>query len=414
MTRGFHGSDVKEGHWERMFDRRLPAVVPMDYKYLAQYDGSEMALGRGSGLDTDGDGRERRKQKTPYMHMTFFPLERRLDTAIWRALFASSTKQARQFCVHGAVKVNGKKMVHPTYKLNPGDMFSVDPDMVLFATGAKKRRKGSSLSDQEVRDQEAEKKRIEQQQEQDLEEEASDAGAATLKSDEELEAMSTQPEDEEDPKKALRNLMIRAQRVLDDSKRKLSAKGKQELREFSRTVKKTMSKLRGIDEDKVEDTVEGLEVALAEIFTKIQPEDLRRDERLDTAAAAEAAQAAEQAEQQENDGNINQYTSSNRQMQQPGKIDHYRAKKDAETLRAAIALANENPIDSDKPYATPWKPREFMSAFAFIPRYLEVNHKICSAVYLRHPVARPGLGEVPTPFHGETMGLAFNWYLRRR
>ena len=88
----------------------------MDYRYLAQYDGSEMAHGRGSGEDVEPEvearGRQR-QQKTPYMHMTCHPLERRLDTAIWRAMFASSTKQARQFVVHGAVKVNGKKMQHP-------------------------------------------------------------------------------------------------------------------------------------------------------------------------------------------------------------------------------------------------------------------------------------------------------------
>lgn len=62
----------------------------------------------------------------------------------------------------------------------------------------------------------------------------------------------------------------------------------------------------------------------------------------------------------------------------------------------------------------PWSPRNYMSAFAFIPRYLEVNQNVCSAVYLRHPVARPGLAEVPTPFGLETGLLAFQWYLRRR
>jgi len=101
-----------------MFDRRLPAVVPMDYKLLARTDGSEQAQGRGSGLivtkkkdDSDRSERERPPQRTPYMHMTYFPTERRLDTAVWRALFASSARQARQFVVHGSVKVNGKKVV---------------------------------------------------------------------------------------------------------------------------------------------------------------------------------------------------------------------------------------------------------------------------------------------------------------
>ena len=100
-----------------MFDRRLPAVVPMDYKLLARTDGSEEAQGRGSGLsiikkkdDSEASAREKPPQRTPYMHMTYFPTERRLDTAVWRALFASSARQARQFVVHGSVKVNGKKV----------------------------------------------------------------------------------------------------------------------------------------------------------------------------------------------------------------------------------------------------------------------------------------------------------------
>ena len=83
-------------------------------------------------------------------------------------------------------------------------------------------------------------------------------------------------------------------------------------------------------------------------------------------------------------------------------------------LKQALENARENPVDPSRPYATPWRPREYMSPFAFVPRYLEVHHKVCSAVYLRHPVARPGLGEVPTPYAIETNGLAFNWYLRRR
>ena len=85
-------------------------MVPMSPKYMAGNDGTIESAGRGSGT-------KRRMVQgqtslpTPYMNMTFAPLERRLDTAIFRALFASSTRQARQFVVHGAVKVNGKKVI---------------------------------------------------------------------------------------------------------------------------------------------------------------------------------------------------------------------------------------------------------------------------------------------------------------
>merc|ERR1711964_650645 len=85
-----------------------------------------------------------------------------------------------------------------------------------------------------------------------------------------------------------------------------------------------------------------------------------------------------------------------------------------EERQLRMSKIKEEVHDPTKPYATPWRPRPYMSAFAFIPRYLEVNHKICSAVYLRDPVARPGTTEVPTPFPQEIQQLAFTWYLRRR
>lgn len=88
----------------------------MDAKYLASNDGTLESAGRGAGLQKRDQGRSRRKEKAqpdssiPYMQMTFAPLERRLDTAIFRAMFASSARQARQFVIHGAVKVNGKEV----------------------------------------------------------------------------------------------------------------------------------------------------------------------------------------------------------------------------------------------------------------------------------------------------------------
>ena len=82
----------------------------MDHTYLGKTDGSDEAAGRGSGKDVGPDERAKKPQRTPYMNMVYAQLERRLDTAIFRAMFASSTRQARQFVVHGCVKVNGKKV----------------------------------------------------------------------------------------------------------------------------------------------------------------------------------------------------------------------------------------------------------------------------------------------------------------
>lgn len=111
ISRAYHGEQIREGQWTRMFTPRAKAVIPMDHKYLAEYDGSELAAGRGSGLDRPmGKRRNFDRNQIPYMSMVYAPMERRLDTAIFRALFASSTRQARQFVVHGKVKVNGKKV----------------------------------------------------------------------------------------------------------------------------------------------------------------------------------------------------------------------------------------------------------------------------------------------------------------
>jgi ribosomal protein S4 len=113
-SRAYHGETIKEKHWRRMFRPDSRSVVSMTPGDLANWDGSDQAAGRGSGLQKRA-GREFRLTKVPYMNMVYHQTERRLDTAIFRALFASSTRQARQFCVHGAVKVNGKKVNYSSF-----------------------------------------------------------------------------------------------------------------------------------------------------------------------------------------------------------------------------------------------------------------------------------------------------------
>ncbi|GAA5948091.1 hypothetical protein JCM3765_007105 [Sporobolomyces pararoseus] len=58
---------------------------------------------------------------------------------------------------------------------------------------------------------------------------------------------------------------------------------------------------------------------------------------------------------------------------------------------------------------------DFASPFLFIPPYLEPCFKTCSAVYLRHPTASPGISEVPSPYEadGEVMRLAWEYYVAR-
>ncbi|KAL9589124.1 MAG: hypothetical protein Q9203_002087 [Teloschistes exilis] len=377
-ARAYHGETVKEKHWQRMFRRRLRAVVPMDHTRLARSDGYEQAEGRGSGLEPHPSKKSVSFPKTPYMNMTFAPLERRLDTAIFRAMFASSTRQARQFVLHGDVKVNGKKMIYPGYQLNPGDMFQVEPERVLFATGAPKdarERRAGRLA------------RRKAQSAKDSEDSPSDP-PTTAAADDQAPPEPEAPSEEVSSKETLKSLLSQARSLLTapSSSSTLSAKRKQDFRAFQRTLKRTLSRPNDIFSQKPTNLTDSIDAQLQELTQKLN---------LNAAPTPP-----------ENDGE--RATAARDRDPETLTVEN------SSLLRQALAEARENPIDVTKTYATPWRPRPYMSAFAFIPRFLEVHHRICSAVYLRHPVARPGLGEVPTPFGNDTNALAHNWYLRRR
>jgi small subunit ribosomal protein S4 len=52
-------------------------------------------------------------------------LELRIDNAVFRAGFASSRNQARQFVRHGHVNVNGKRVTIPSYTLRKADVITL-------------------------------------------------------------------------------------------------------------------------------------------------------------------------------------------------------------------------------------------------------------------------------------------------
>ena len=63
-------------------------------------------------------------------------LERRLDTVIYRAKFASTVFSSRQLINHGHINVNGKKVNIPSYLVKSGDVIEVknkSKDMVVVA-----------------------------------------------------------------------------------------------------------------------------------------------------------------------------------------------------------------------------------------------------------------------------------------
>jgi small subunit ribosomal protein S4 len=71
-------------------------------------------------------------------------LERRLDAVVYRAKFVPTVFAARQFVNHGHVKVNGRRVNIPSYRVKPGDVVEVKEAskqlaMVIEATGLAER-----------------------------------------------------------------------------------------------------------------------------------------------------------------------------------------------------------------------------------------------------------------------------------
>ena len=54
-------------------------------------------------------------------------LEQRLDNVVYRAGWASTRPQARQFVGHGLLLVNGKRVNIPSYRVRKGDIISLSP-----------------------------------------------------------------------------------------------------------------------------------------------------------------------------------------------------------------------------------------------------------------------------------------------
>lgn len=272
---------------------------------------------------------------------------------------------------------------YPGYLLNPGDMFQVEPDRVLFATGAPKQR-------DQARNTRVERKKRRQANIalNAAEQKAGERRAARAEKAlaDESAAISTQsnlspaalgdPEVRKLRRQHLLKIVEGIESRMSSKTIRTTGKRKQELREILRKTKRTLVQIN-------RKPVQELDTEIKEITQLLS-------------GMTEADKSSEKA------------------ILKKPKAEVDMSPKMKGLLEAAIARIRDNPVDDSKPYATPWQPRPYMSAFAFIPRYLEVNHNICSAVYLRHPVARPGFSEVPSPLPVETHQLAFNWYLRRR
>lgn len=329
-------------------------------------------------------------------------------------------------------------MTHPSYQLNPGDMFQVDPDKVLYGTGKQKAatvmKKVSSILEAGERRESVILAKLNEEKETRAKSEGSAAAegeAEAENTDDANESTDSLSETEswELKTQMLESMLVDVKMVLRNKQRirELSAKDKTRLRLFRTSAKKFLSRPEESDSN-VYELIEELQLQMKSL--EVEGKRLFPQQAVKSAKGTEGAEDAEDAEGSAKETESkplkhNRQRMINRALDMEGlteeekeraiKIMGYEelTKEEMRNLAQLLKQEAENPVDESKPYATPWKPRDYMAAFAFIPRYLEVNPHICAAVYLRHPVARKGLAEVPTPFPYFTNQLAHNWYLGR-
>ena len=125
-------------------------------------------------------------------------------------------------------------MRYPGYLLNPGDMFQVDPQLVMYATGAPKdrreRREARVASKKAGESESAEQEEGEKSEEKSEENEASEEdGKASEK-------------EQRNPKGTLKGLLSQAKTIINQNQDALPAKRKQELRGFQKAVRRVLSR----------------------------------------------------------------------------------------------------------------------------------------------------------------------------
>lgn len=345
-------------------------------------------------------------------------------------------------------------MTYPGYLLNPGDMFQVKMERVLLATGATKRgKKGEGAAESKESSEPVEPaESTEAAEGEEGEKTDGDAVAATDKTADAAAAKK----DQEALLKRLRDLAHRwrALNGLDNNKwggeaakRRALADQLRQIRELIRPLMSSQAAVPKPDDpsaseaDKVDLEMSQLmsylklsapqqyaktnELSQAGVEKKLFSEWAKYQEtrRVERELAKSKEEAAKDPAVAATDAAVATSTPTpptptappaTSLTVKPPITSSYLPFYDQAVIFRAMRQERQNPKDSSKPYATPWRARDFMAPFAFIPRYLEVNQRICAAVYLRHPVARPGLAEVPTPFPPVVSQLAHNWYLKRR
>lgn len=412
-TRAYHGEHLKESRWKTLFNPSLESVAQLD----ASLKGMEVP-------------------NTPLTLQTYAVLEKRLETALFRAMFASSIRQARQFIKSGDVKVNGVVIKHPAYPLRSGDVFNVNPEKVMYALGRGKPsvKEAVKVDNAQIsawnkyvdnvrldpkamwQMKQAKPKSLNPFASMDIsstiKKHNDDIQSAMLASQRKttrefilsriLSSAADKPVDSIQASifgdvvsnsKKDQDKCLSVYKILKEADHGLLKTGSVE--DCKNFVKTKSTEFKTPEEAKMASHIKKI---LAEIVS-LQVEGFR-------VASVEAKEATEQ--------NLVVYNPKWGENFKKMRLNNLEEVMEDESK--AVKLKWQSNLfgrkDPSKTFFTPWTPKAFLGAFAILPHHLEISFDTCHAVYLNDPVSRPGHSEVITPFPEHVHERAYMYYVR--
>lgn len=410
-TRSYHGEHLTERRWKQIFDPNLESV--------AQLDASLKGI---------------KAEETPLPLQTYASLEKRLETALFRSLFASSVRQAREFILGGHVQVNGVTIKHPAFPLKSGDIFNVKPEKVLLAMGKNKPSLENSIKIDNkqiaVWNKYVKSARENPKDVWDLKQ----SKPETLNTIDKFNTESIKQYNKSLEKKMLQHQKETTRESVLANILKYGSKQEGEI------TPETFNELYGFGNSYRCFTVfNNLKKANHKLITDHSLQDTTKyiatkSNDFENEAAAKLASSVRKPLSELVSKQLEYLRVSAQNNQLPEDIEklpytssfvknlkgHKKLEKDEileDESKARVSLPWQRSLfgrqDPTKPYFTPWVPRPFIGAFAILPAHIEISFSTCHAVYMRDPVARPGFSEVISPFPTPVHERAYMYYARK-